>query len=135
MKYFTIEELTHTNTGLKNVPNVEQKLNLYKLGETLLDPIREKLGKPIKISSGFRSTDVNRVVGGVPDSLHCLGSAADIYCDGLTPVFLFNFILTLGLPFNEIILEPTWVHIALNPRKPKSHKVLKKTATGYIAIK
>ena len=77
MKYFTVDEMCKTNTGLANVPTKEESDNLVFLIEKLLDPARQKLGLPIKISSGFRSQAVNRRVGGVFNSQHTKGEAAD----------------------------------------------------------
>ena len=59
MKYFTIQELSHSDTavarGIDNCPTAEAIHNLTKLVENVLDPLREKYGKPIRISSGYRS--------------------------------------------------------------------------------
>src|SRR5574344_82065 len=65
MKYFSIEELTRTNTGLDNKPNDEQQANLIFLADNLLDKARELYRKPIRVTSGFRSLAVNKKVGGV----------------------------------------------------------------------
>ena len=78
MKYFTIKELCKTSTGLPNVPNREQEANLVFLIENVLDPVRKELGQPIIVTSGFRSEAVNKAVGGVKNSVHKNGQAADI---------------------------------------------------------
>ena len=77
MKYFTINELTKTSTGISNIPNAEQIANLTYLVENLLDKAREELAMPITVTSGYRSEAVNRRVGGVYNSQHTKGEAAD----------------------------------------------------------
>ena len=68
MKYFTIKELSHSDTavarGIDNYPTAEAIHNLTKLVENVLDPLREKYGKPIRVSSGYRSAILNRSVNG-----------------------------------------------------------------------
>ena len=82
MKYFTIKELSHSDTalakGIDNFPTAEAISNLTKLVDNVLDPLREKYGKPIRVSSGYRSAILNRSVNGATSSQHRLGEAADI---------------------------------------------------------
>ena len=82
MKYFTIKELSHSDTavarGIDNYPTAEAIHNLTKLVENVLDPLRGKYGKPIRVSSGYRSAILNRSVNGATSSQHRLGEAADI---------------------------------------------------------
>ena len=82
MKYFTFNELSYSATarkrGIINDPDEAQKDNLRKLVENLLDPIRERWGKPIFVTSGFRCPELNKAVGGVRNSEHLTGCAADI---------------------------------------------------------
>ena len=78
MKYFTIEELCKTSTGLDNTPGQLEISNLKNLVDHVLDPLRVKYGKPITINSGFRSLKVNKKVGGVSTSQHCLDEQSEI---------------------------------------------------------
>ena len=82
MKYFTIEELTRSTTatqfGIDNSPSQESTANMRRLVETVLDPARERLGKPIYVNSGYRCPELNRKVGGVANSYHLQGRAADL---------------------------------------------------------
>lgn len=84
MKYFTIKELTKSATaekyGIENLATNEVVENLTKLTELVLDPLREQLGKPVKLTCAYRSKEVNKKVGGHPDSHHIYGCAADIVC-------------------------------------------------------
>ncbi len=77
-KHFTLAEFTRTGTGLPNVPGVTAQENLVALCAEILEPLREALGAPIRITSGFRSDAVNVAVKGSPTSAHRLGLAADL---------------------------------------------------------
>lgn len=84
MKYFTVKELTKSATaekyGIENLATNEVVENLTKLTELVLDPLREQLGKPVKLTCACRDKKVNAKVGGHPDSHHTYGCAADIVC-------------------------------------------------------
>ena len=107
MRYFTFDELTYSRTavenGLSNRPGATELDNLAQLVERLLDPLRERLGEPIAILSGYRSPEVNTLVGGVPDSQHTLGEAADCYCLA-GPERLLAVLRASGLPFDQAIV-------------------------------
>lgn len=81
-KYFTLEELTKSETaerlGYINNPLEEEKNNLNELVTNVLDPLREAWGKPIRVTSGYRCPRLNEIVGGVKNSQHKFGQAADI---------------------------------------------------------
>lgn len=68
MKYFTIKELCHSDTAIKkkidNTPNSEIVNNLTQLINNILDPLREKYGKPITVNSGYRCPELNKVLRG-----------------------------------------------------------------------
>lgn len=91
-KFFSIKELTHSNTakakGIDNSPTQEHKENLSILIKELLDPIRAIYGKPITISSGYRSSKLNNVLNGSSStSNHLTGCAADCVCDDIDTLF------------------------------------------------
>jgi len=106
MRYFTIEELYRSDTavkyGIKNEPNEEQRKNLERLVENVLDPVRTLLGKQISVSSGFRCEALNRKVGGQKTSQHLKGEAADLQCYDCE--YLFKLIRN-NLIFDQVILE------------------------------
>ena len=123
MKYFTIDEMCKTSTKLDNVPNAVERANLVCLIENVLDPIRERYGKPIIVTSGFRSERVNKAVGGVSTSQHAKGQASDIITKGnIDNALLFNLILDMKkkgkIVFDQLIAEfptnnnPSWLHIS-----------------------
>ncbi|TQE63716.1 D-Ala-D-Ala carboxypeptidase family metallohydrolase, partial [Leptospira noguchii] len=106
-KNFTLSELTVTQTGLPNVPDERQIVNLKRLCETILEPLREAIGKPIEINSGFRSPAVNRKVKGSVTSQHMAGEAADICVAGMSTLDIVKVITKLKLPFHQLINEGT----------------------------
>ena len=114
MKYFTIAELTRTNQKANNEITVEQGVNLRRLVEKVLDPAREEFGGPIKVTSGFRSQEVNRLVGGAKSSQHCKGQAADLTCSDNKTLFR----ILAEMEFDQLIYEfgdenqPSWVHVS-----------------------
>ena len=82
MKYFSLSELTHSDTavslGIDNTPTAIHRKNLETLVHCVLDPIREHWGLSIRVHSGYRCPTLNEEVGGVEDSWHMQGCAADI---------------------------------------------------------
>ena len=82
MKYFCVEEMISSATalreGIDNRPSKCAYHLLHVLVDQLLDPIREAWGEPIVVSSGYRCKELNALVGGVKNSHHLLGCAADI---------------------------------------------------------
>lgn len=119
--HFTLEELTVSETaqrhGLRNLPSDKHMINLRRLVETLED-VRELLDhKPILITSGYRSPQLNRLVGGTMTSMHMLGLAADFICPGFgTPLEICQELkphLAL-LKIDQLIYEyEAWVHLGL----------------------
>ena len=85
-KNFTLEELCASATakakGIRNNPGQTDIINLCALVHKVLQPLREAMGHPIKIGSGFRSLALNQAVGGVSNSQHMRGEAADLCIDG-----------------------------------------------------
>lgn len=116
--HFTIAELTRSqkaiDLGILNVPTVVQRANLQMLAETL-EEIRELLGHPIKLSSAFRSKELNAAVGGAKASAHMEGLAADFTCpDFGTPLQVAEAIAASGIKFDQCIHEyGRWVHLGI----------------------
>lgn len=85
-KNFTFEELIASDTakakGIINSPNTQQLCNLCALVHNVLQPLRTAMGRAIDISSGFRCKRLNMAVGGVSNSQHLNGEAADIDIKG-----------------------------------------------------
>ena len=79
--HFSLEEMIRTKVDLPNQPGDRELSNLQLLCVKVLEPLRLKLRRPIRVTSGYRSPDVNKAVGGVPSSHHVIGCAADLVVD------------------------------------------------------
>lgn len=115
--HFTLLEMTRSETavrhGINNTPNAIQIKKLKALCENVLEPIRDLIGLPINIHSGFRNPTVNSLVGGSINSQHKKGEAADFSVENKTPQELFDIIRASNIPFDQIIQEfNEWVHIS-----------------------
>jgi putative chitinase len=115
--YFSLAELTATSTGLPNKPNAQQLSRLTDTSKRM-DAIRELLGAPVSVNSGFRSAAVNRAVGGSQTSAHALGYAVDFVCPGYgDPMAICRAIVASGIKFDQLILEKNrWCHVSFDPR-------------------
>lgn len=121
MKYFSIRELSSSATavrkGIDNTPDAKAKANLTALVSNLLDPLREKWGKPIVVTSGYRCAKLNRAVGGAKNSQHTTGEAVDIRTLSDSRAEnrkLFELVRTSGLPYDQLIDEYgyDWLHVS-----------------------
>ena len=121
-KHFTLEELCASATakarGIQNKPNAQQIISLVYLAAYVLEPLREAMHEPIPISSGFRCEQLNRAVGGVSNSQHMRGQAADLCIGGDMKKGRkwFDYIKT-HLNFDQLIWEHSsngtyWVHVS-----------------------
>ena len=103
--------------------------NIEALAEQVLDPARRKLGKPIIVNSGFRCPLHNGRVGGVYNSQHVSGQAADIRCDD--NMKLARIIKENGR-FDQLIVYPTFLHVSWKRVGENRRQVLKKVDNGYV---
>jgi hypothetical protein len=122
-KHFDLKEMTQsdsaTKLGIINVPTQSQIENLTLLCNKVLEPIRVHFDKPILISSGYRSRNLNVAIGGSKTSQHCYGQAVDINNKGseLLNAQIFSFIKD-NLDYDQLIWEfgtskePDWVHVS-----------------------
>lgn len=120
--YFTIEELTHSDTAneyhIVNCPNQSQIDNMIRLIK-FLNPLREAWGSAILVNSGFRCTYLNKLVGGVEDSSHLTGNAVDIVPQNGKFNEFVEFLKEYlkDKVFDQCIIESTkhskWIHFAL----------------------
>ena len=114
---FTISELIHSDEAVKNkinnMPDINSLDNLLELVVLCLQPIRDKLKKPMIITSGYRNAQVNKLVGGVSNSMHQYGQACDFKVSGMTPAQIVEFIKKSGVEYDQVINESDkWVHIS-----------------------
>ena len=108
--------------------------NFKLLAENVFEPVRVHFDCPIHISSGYRSAELNRCVGGSSTSQHCTGEAIDIDMDGstsgVTNKMVFNYIKD-NLVFDQLIYEfgdsknPDWVHVSYESTGKQRKQVLK----------
>lgn len=118
MRWFTMEELCSSSVaareGIDNTPGEEVKARLTELVDEVLDPLREWYGRPIRVNSGFRCPRLNEAVGGVEDSQHVRGEAADIDTGNVVENRrLFEHVRD-QLEFDQLIWEcgGAWVHVS-----------------------
>ena len=113
--HFSLDELTHTDhRELDNTPDDDARQNLYRLAD-FLEQIRALLnGKPIMVTSAYRSKAVNDAVGSKDTSQHRLGCAADFRVPGMTPDEVVRKITLSGLPYDQVIREfDRWTHVSI----------------------
>ena len=102
-EWFTLAEFRKNSHGVPNMPPTDYLINLTILAQNYLDPVREAVGKPVVITSGYRCRALNTKVGGSQNSAHLTGEAADFKVDGMTATELVQVILGLDLPFDQLI--------------------------------
>lgn len=133
-EHFTLDEMIYSDTarrhGLGNTPDAKVRLALSNLCQKILEPVRERFGHPIHVTSGYRSAELNRAVGGSPTSQHMTGDAADIVCRSLPNVTLFRLMEQMvksgAIEVGQLIWEggtagnPAWIHVS-SPREGKKN--------------
>lgn len=126
--YFTITELTRSATakarGIDNTPTAAVRVKLQTLITECLDPIRRIYGRPIIVSSGYRCPALNAAVGGVANSQHTTGEAADLVpASGGSLAGIFRAAVQFGM-FDQLIIEQKgaskWVHVSYGPRNRRT---------------
>jgi uncharacterized protein YcbK (DUF882 family) len=116
-KNFTLSEFEYSNTAIKQgIENKVTDQGIYDAIQALtlkvLQPLRDNLNKSVQLYSGYRNPVLNKAVGGVTNSQHMKGEAADIHVSGMTPYQLAKKIVDLKLPYDQLILYPTFVHVS-----------------------
>ena len=137
MKYFSIAEFLRSDAAEKyqvsNIPSDEELLavlhNIKALVDNVLDPLRAMIGQPIIITSGYRSQQVNELVGGSKTSQHLTGKAADIHVQGYTPQQMDVVYQTIQMCYNfdQLIFYPSKniIHISWNGDKNRQESWVK----------
>jgi zinc D-Ala-D-Ala carboxypeptidase len=128
--HFMLEEFIMSDyavrNGIDNTPEAQQIVNIKRLCEKILEPLRIKIGMPIHISSGYRCPELNIAIGGAKNSQHQAlndEAAADTIVSGITVQQWFDFIIMAGIYFDQLILEfDSWVHISWS-QEPR-HEIL-----------
>ena len=127
---FTLAELTKSQTavrrGIRNEPSTDHINNLIHLAKTILQPVREHFGKPVTISSGYRSPELCEAIGSSAKSQHAKGEAADFEIHGVDNKNLAAWI-SANCDFDQLILEfyidgdlnSGWVHCSSSMEKSR----------------
>ena len=136
-KHLTLDEATKSATairrGIYNLPADGHLAALVNIAERVFEPTREAMGCPIAVTSGFRSYELNKAIGGSQTSQHSKGEALDLDADvygGCTNLEIFDFI-RLNLNFDQLIWEfgtdinPDWVHVSLKYKGEQRRQILK----------
>ena len=123
---FWLSEFLRSDTavrrGLDNVPKALELANIRNVLAPGMQRVRNALGQPVLITSGYRSPEVNRAVGGSPSSQHMSGLAADFVCPqfGLPRTVVQYLMERAGeIRFDQLIWEGSWVHISFAPAAPR----------------
>ena len=129
-EFFTLAELAKSETAARhkidNTPSASIVANLQYGVDMVLDPLRRLYGQPIKINSGYRSSQLTKLVGGVPNSWHQLGNAADIHISSAEEAkILFNNLQKLP-SVDTVLFEHSktaqWLHVQWDKaRTPRHH--------------
>ena len=128
--HVTLAEFTYSDSavkhGINNQMSESQIASAKLLCENVFEPLRIYLNTPIKISSGFRSAQLNKLIKGSTTSQHSKGEAIDINVGKIGFDFIKN-----TLDFDQLIWEfgndenPSWVHVSFSSKNRK--QVLKAT--------
>lgn len=118
--HFMLEEFTLSSTalahGIDNVPEPEHLENLKVLAQRM-EEVRALFNAVIEITSGYRNPKVNALVGGVPNSAHAVGFAADFHVHGFSDLEAAKRIRDSALKFDQLILEKNrCVHLSVDPQ-------------------
>lgn len=118
---FTLRELTRSNTAkrlaIDNTPSDTVILNLLCLARNILQPLRDHIGEPLIINSGYRSPALNAAVGGVKNSQHITGEAVDIKAPDRATALNWLVWISLNLSYDQVLLETNgsyvvWLHVS-----------------------
>ena len=134
---FKISELIHSEKAIlfniNNMPDINSLDNMLDLIVYCLQPIRDKLKKPMIITSGYRCGRLNDVVNGAKNSQHLYGQAVDFVVQGMTPKQIVEFIKNSGVEFDQLIEEHTWVHISFKKNNNRKESLIYKNGK-YIKL-
>ena len=130
-EHFSLGEFVRSSTAqrmsIDNTPDAEVIENLRNLCTKVLEPLREHLGQPVVITSGFRSKRLNETVGGVKNSQHLRGEAADLMVEGEKQARDWIRWMMDFLEFDQLILEKkgkkVWVHVSLKRNRQQVLKI------------
>jgi len=140
----TIKEVTKSATaikhGISNEPSIEHLENLKAIAENIFQPARVHFGVPIAVTSGYRSQELNKIIGGSSRSQHSKGEALDLDADvygGITNKQLFDYLID-HTDFDQLIWEfgddqnPDWVHVSYKKEGNRGEVLRAKRIKGKV---
>ena len=147
-KHFSEAEFLHSNTAIRRGLNnswkaPEHRRNAINLLSVHLEPLREFCCKPIKILSGYRTPEVNAIIGGAQNSKHCTGEAVDFLIINCDMINTYNWLMDFYkrnpvLKFHKIIQEfNSWIHLSVDFSGNNSNQIYKTVPgeqTKYIRV-
>lgn len=117
--HFRLSEFLRSDTavrqGLDNTPKAVDLANIRNVLAPGMQRVRDSLGRPVLITSGYRSPEVNAAIGGSKSSQHSQGLAADFICPAFgTPRQVVQYLMERSgeIRFDQLIFEGSWVHIS-----------------------
>lgn len=129
-KYITYQEATTSQTatrkGIDNTPKENELVAMQLVGIRVFDAVREHFGTPLRVSSFYRSPELNKAVGGSGTSQHVKGHAIDIQGTGkVTNKMIFDYIKE-NLDFDQLINEYnfSWVHVSYVSKEKNRKQIL-----------
>ena len=130
--HFTLAEFTRTGTGLPNEPMPSQVAALTSLCLHVLEPIRALLGVPLRVTSGFRSAQVNAAINGAAGSQHMRGEAVDFVPVGMDVETAMARIAAARIPVDQLIVYPRggFIHVSYAAGKAQRRQLLRSDAAG-----
>ena len=139
-KNFTLEEFIRSNTaermGIDNVPKNEEVIkNLRNLCLEVLQPLRDYVGAPVHINSGYRCPELNEAVGGVKNSQHCRGEACDIRIASPKQGREWAAWIEDNCRFDQMLLERNkngagWLHVSCKRDAEANRQVFSRMDVG-----
>ena len=150
--HFSLKEMTDSQTavkhGIANIPSPEAVENLHRLCEGTLEPLREAIGLPIIVTSGYRTKALNAMLAHASDrSQHMLGQAADFHVargpvqgskfkvqsDRERLIKAFRLIITSpDIDYDQVILYPSFIHVSYVSKERNRHGILKAQGNGKL---
>lgn len=115
------EELKIDNS----IPSKKIRFAIRLLVLNLLQPLRDKVQRPLILNSGYRSPALNKAVGGVKESQHVKGEAADISCkDAMQVLLLSQIIMRFSIPFDQMILHENFIHLSFKAKGRQRYQII-----------
>jgi zinc D-Ala-D-Ala carboxypeptidase len=135
-EHFTLDEMIRSGTasrkGIRNVPGAAETAALKLLCEKVLEPVRAHYGKPVIVTSGYRSPRLNVAIGGSASSQHCTGEAADFTVHGESNIEVCRW-MQANLNYDQLIYEfgeAGWVHCSYSATRMRNQELSAKKKGG-----